>query len=182
MPMEMYLRREFFRTIQLFNSFTSYWCCKLFCISTDMQSQNNDSILDVTMEGYLLKHIWKKSMLNFFHSSAVNPSKALSILVGSFPRSLDTIRSWISLKWWGSSILFSSQIFIRCMAVPAMQITKISKKIPKKQESMSQINITDITKNLDIIWNIGWQGRLGSLQKNTFEHDLLTRHWSNNRI
>ena len=64
--MEMYLRREFFRTIQFFNSFTSYWCCKLFCISTDMQSQNNDSILDVTMEGYLLKHIWKKSMLNFF--------------------------------------------------------------------------------------------------------------------
>ena len=37
------------------------------------------------------------------------------------------------------------------MAVPAMQITKISKKISKKQKSMSQINITDITKNLDII-------------------------------
>ena len=75
--------------------------------------------------------------MKFFHSPAVNPTKALSILVGSFRRSLGTIalltRSWISLKLWGSSILFSFQIFIRCLAVPAMQITKVSRKIPKSK-------------------------------------------------
>ena len=132
------------------------------------------------------KTYMEKINVKFFHSSAANPSKALSILVGSFPRSPGTIalltRSWISLKWWGSSILFSFQIFIRCLAVPAMQITKILRKISKKQESVSQISITEVTKNLGIIWNMGWQGRLASLQRKTFGHNLLTRHWRNNRI
>ena len=128
----------------------------------------------------------EKINVKFFHSSAVNPSKALSLLVRSFPRSLGTIalltRSWISLKWWDSSILFSFQIFIRYLAVPAIQITRISRKISIKQESVSQISITEVTKNLGIIWNIGWQGRLASLQRKTFGYNLLTRHWSNNRI
>ena len=56
-----------------------------YYICTDMQSQNNDSILDVTMD-IPFKAYMEKINVEFFHSSAVNPSKALSILGGSFPR------------------------------------------------------------------------------------------------
>ena len=75
--------------------------------------------------------------MKFFHSSAVNPSKALSILVGSIPRSLGTtallVGSWISLNDGVRVYCFFFQIFIRCLAVPAMLITTISREIPKEK-------------------------------------------------